>query len=72
MRKIKFSDFFWLFFWLFVLAGAAQCFTSWLNFPTWAAVIAGVVAVFVAIILLLYLTRLLVTIFSRLKKKKDD
>ena len=66
------SAIFWFFVSVVIIAGAAQCFASWLNFPTWAAVIAGVVAVFVAIILLLYLTRLLVTVFSRLKNKKDD
>lgn len=51
MRKIKFSDFFWLFFWLFVLAGAAQCFASFWGFNTWAAVVLGTLSlIFLAII----------------------
>ena len=41
MRKIKFSNLFWLFFWLFVLAGAAQCFASFWGVCTLAAVVLG-------------------------------
>ncbi len=62
MRKIKFSDFFWLFFWPFVLAGAAQCFASFWGFSTWAAVLLGtlsliLIAIIVTIIWALVLRR---------------
>ena len=43
----------WPLFWLFVLAGAAQLYTSFLHFRTWSAVLLGALTVAVLIVLVL-------------------
>lgn len=43
----------WPLFWLIVLAGAAQLYTSFLHFHTWSAVLLGALTVAVLVVLVL-------------------